>query len=42
MIYVIKSAAILDKNTSSLEFILKIGYCRDNPNNSIFNRKPDY
>ena len=29
MIYVIKSAAILDKNTSSLGFILKIGYCRD-------------
>ena len=28
MIYVIKSAAILDKNTSSLGFILKIGYCR--------------
>ena len=29
MIYVIKSAAILDKNTASLGFILKIGYCRD-------------
>ena len=39
MIYLIRSAAVIDESIPSFEFILKIGYCRDNPNNSIFNRK---
>ena len=42
MIYIIRSAAVVDESIPSFEFILKIGYCRDNPNNSIFNRKPDH
>ena len=40
MIYIIRSAAVVDESIPSFEFILKIG--RDNPNNSIFNRKPDH
>ena len=29
MIYVIRSAAVVDESIPSFEFILKIGYCRD-------------
>ena len=29
MIYVIRSAAVIDESIPSFEFILKIGYCRD-------------
>ena len=42
MIYVILSAAFKKDDDTEFEKLLKIGYCRDNPNNSIFNRKPNY
>ena len=29
MIYVIRSSAVVDESIPSFEFILKIGYCRD-------------
>ena len=29
MIYLIRSAAVIDESIPSFEFILKIGYCRD-------------
>ena len=29
MIYLIRSAAVVDESIPSFEFILKIGYCRD-------------